>query len=249
MPDVRRWKGAVLAIALAAIAACARDAKEKAPGADSTVAADSSARAANPLVGEAPPPEMPQPYRTISDSAFDAYLAGVRWLGAVDRTGARVCKGNVHSDKCRLDIVGVQGVRALDPRTMGRNGVIVARIRNLGTEDESYLGVPAGATRYFVMLRDSTGRASAVILDPAHRDAGRLRRVANCDTTKDPKHVHEAASRAAFRCCGNCPAAPPQKGGVQALMSTDTATAATMLTAPPWVTCALGCCYVEVDPI
>ncbi|HEY0995192.1 MAG TPA: hypothetical protein VGD77_04330 [Gemmatimonadaceae bacterium] len=248
MPGVRRWKGAVLAIALAAIAACARDAKEKAARADSMAAADSSAAATKALVGQPAPPEMPQSYRTISDSAFDAYLAKVRWLGAVERTGARICKGNVHSDKCRLDIDGVQGVKALDPRTMGRNGTIVARIRNLGTEDESYLGIPAGATRYFVMLRDSTGRASAVILDPAHRDGGRLLRVANCDSTKDAKHVHEAASRAAFRCCGNCPAAPPQKGGMQALMSTDTTAAATMLTAPPWVTCALGCCYVE-DPI
>jgi hypothetical protein len=251
MHDVRRWKGAVLAIALTVIAACTRDAKDKSAGADSTaVSADSTATTARALVSETPPPEMPQPYRTISDSAFDAYLAQVRWLGAVERTGARICKGNVHSDKCRLDIDGVQGVKALDPRTLGANGVIVARIRNLGTADESYLGIPAGATRYFVMLRDSTARASAVLLDPAHRDAGRLLRVANCDTTKDPKHVHEAKSRAAFRCCGNCPAAPPSKGGVQALVSTpDTATAATMLTAPPWVTCALGCCYVEEDPI
>ena len=246
MHDVRWWKGAALAIALTAIAACARDAKEKGAATDSTaVTADSSAAAARSLVGEAPPPEMPQSYRTISDSAFAAYVAKVRWLGAPARTGARLCTGNVQSEKCRLDIDGVRGVKALDPRTIGSNGVIVARIRNLGTEDEAFIGVPAGATRYFVMLRDSTGGAAAVILDPAHRDAGRLRRVASCDRTKDPGHVHEATSRAAFRCCGNCPVAPPQKGGVQTFMSSDTATAATTLTAPPWVTCALGCCYVE----
>lgn len=245
MPDVRRWKGAVLVIALAGIAACTRSAKDGSAGADSAAgaAADSSAPAAKALVGETPPPEMPQSYRTIPDSAFDAYVAGLQWLGTVDRTGARICKGNVRSDKCRLEIVGARGVKGIDPRTLGPNGVIVARIRNLGAEDESYLGVPAGATRYWVMLRDSTGRASAVILDPARRDAGRLLRVATCDSTKDPKHVHEAASRAAFRCCGNCPAVPPAPGAPMTLMSQ-----AVTETAPPWMTCALGCCYVEEDP-
>lgn len=248
MHDVRRWNRAFASITLAVIAACTRGTKDG--GADSTAAAaaDSSAPAGKALAAELPPPEMPQSYRTISDSAFDAYLASVRWLGAIERTGARICTGNVHSDKCRLDIEGVRGVKAVDPRRLGGNGVIVARIRNLGTADETFLGVPAGATRYFMMLRDSTGQASAVILDPAHRDAGRLLRLANCDTTRDPKHVHEAASRAAFRCCGNCPPAPPSAGERPALMSTDS-TAGTSLTAPPWVTCALGCCYVEDGPI
>lgn len=243
MRDVRRWKGAVALIALAAIAGCTRGAKEGSADSTAAVAADSSAPTAKALVGESAPPEMPQSYRTISDSGFDAYVAALQWLGTADRTGARICKGNAHSDRCRLEIVGARGVKAVDPRTLGANGVIVARIRNLGSEDESYLGVPAGATRYWVMLRDSTGRAAAVILDPARRDAGRLLRVAVCDSTRDPGHVHEAASRAAFRCCGNCPAAPPSAGGAKALVS-----AATTETAPPWMTCALGCCYVEEDP-
>ncbi|MHB0948242.1 MAG: hypothetical protein ACYC3Q_10815 [Gemmatimonadaceae bacterium] len=245
MPGARRCKGAVLGIALTAIAACSRGAKDRSAGTDSSaaVAADSSARAAKALVGETPPPEMPQSYRTISDSGFDAYVASLQWLGTVDRTGARICKGNVHSEQCRLEIVGARGVKAIDPRRLGPNGVIVARIHNLGGEEESSLGVPAGAIRYWVMLRDSTGRASAVILDPARREAGRLLRVATCDSTKDPKHLHEAASRAAFRCCGHCPAAPSVPGGATALVPT-----ATTETAPPWMTCALGCCYVEDDP-
>lgn len=179
-----------------------------------------------------PPSEIDQPWQELSSAQLTTYIKSLRYRPeGSSQTAHRDCIGARASLECTLLIMPVQGVRNFDPRRLAKRGAVIARIENLGTRTDSVLGVEPGRMVYWFVGPDSAGAVVADLLDLGAERPRSVKRLAfrDCDQIADPPHPE---SQAAFRSCAG------QR------IAGDTAT---QHNSPPWITCALGCCYSD-DP-
>ena len=209
------------------------DADEGADPAADTGAATTTAEAGD----AAAPPGLP---RRWSGMASADIIAHARSHGYHDPGGSRTthrnCDGAPHSTECNLAITPLQGMRLFNPATVDTNGVIIARIENVGTRREAHLGIPAGDTLYWLVVRE--GAVLKSFLLDLGQSSPRSQNEANFLACDQPHHDGgpSGPSKAAFR---SCPDTAEAAGAIDTTAFTDH-------TSPPWTTCSLGCCYADV---
>lgn len=208
-------------VAVASLLACGPKAAE-APSTADTARSDAAARMA-------PPPKLGKSWKEmepadwtkhVDDNAIDFPKE------LADSSKSRECTTG-ESERCNLRITPVSNSDGISERGLHPNGEILARIENIGTEDEKTLGIPAGAVAYWVAFVDPTGTPRSVLVDLTKKGAVfgaemTFGACTNADHAKPDK-------RATFTTCKNI----HDPSRVDKL---------DLHTSPPWIGCVEGCC-------
>lgn len=206
---------------------------------DSASVSQSGASTAN---DDTPPTQLARRWQDHTSDELRALIGNVQFVqNGQYTTDHRKCVGDgqAGSMDCNLRITPVAGTRKLPESSPYPNGVLLASIENIGDKTESMLKIPRKEMAYWIVQQDGASNVGIVVslsgTKPRELSRGRFR-VCTADATH-PKPPHGATS-ASFRCCGSCPqpVAPPRA---------PSDTSFTEHTSPPWITCALGCCYAE----
>ena len=185
-----------------------------------------------------PPPNLPTHWSEMTSRQIVKHAEDHGYHAAgMTPTSHRECSNGRATAECNLEITPLLGVRKLDTAAVDTNGVIIARIRNTGTLGEAHVGIPAGDTLYWLVVRID-GALKSYLLDLS-RGNPRGQNRANFRVCPQP---HQDAgpndgSRAAFR---RCPGRQAMGESIAARVPLADHTS------PPWTSCSLGCCYADV---
>ena len=172
---------------------------------------------------------------TISEmrgSDLKTLVATLSWTGGHDVarrcSGTVACDGGNASTSVRIDAAA--DARLTGGAATGKNGVIIARVRNNGATTEAMYGFKPGPYEYYL-----------VVFGPEGKTHGRWELE---EVRTDASFTHSTIASGPFTGCGH-PAASFSSANFQTCDHTQVATPTALAPnhdAPGWVSCIDGCC-------
>jgi hypothetical protein len=183
-------------------------------------------------------------FPTLSGSQFDTLINGINWVDGYTRNR---CTNAACTTKVAVQIDANESSFTIDSVNPGVNGILVARVRNLGSDTTyMYHFKPAPYRYYFLVKRYVGGPTRWVLLQqipgsaPDSVDSGPFR---GCWD-----HPPATSARADFRNCGPRIALELHRTRVTsfaiARLSLPEGALQGAVEAGGWIGCAYGCCPV-----
>jgi hypothetical protein len=195
------------------------------------LAAKPAKHAATGLQSKGPPPTFKNHFSKLTRQELADYLKNdITFAKQSDTSGYRHCGDGQESNRCLLEITAVIGSEAVSTGDPGKNGRVVAKIRNIGTLEETTLNIDSGETVLWVVTEHwkhlPFGPNESVLIDSVDgvRRNPRDLKFRSCDKP----HPQPAKKWASFQ---PCPEDEPN--GPHTL---------NMHLTPPWFPCEDGCC-------
>ena len=197
------------------------------------------------LLGNPPLPHgiLTQSYADMSGAQFDILVNSVNWVDGNTRSR---CINVACSATVPVRIDANESSYTIDSLNPGSEGILVARVRNLGSDSAYMYHFKPAPYRYYFLVKRSAGATRWILLE--HHAGSDPDSVATGPFTGCWDHPPATSAEADFRECGARRFPALRTSRILAFASPTVATLAerparsAMVEAPGWIGCAYGCC-------